>query len=207
MASRVAEGASKEDEEGKFYDAEDKKRFRGYFIKPPVKRGRPTKKKNTRGRPSKKAKQPSQSRMVHDLTTDGDGSVDLVPKDKDDLDARLEGMLARAKRDSDSKQKRTNWDTPVNAALRERIARSWINKNDFYKKGESFVKFCTRCGISRTVLLRFLQKPKDNDGQSKNRGRPSFLTEDQMRHICEGLLGAWSALWQHCGLHCFVNEF
>ena len=140
MASRVAEeGGSKTDvNEGKFYDVEDKKRFREYFIQPPAKRGRP-KKNGNRGRPPKKSKQPSQSMMVHDLTTDGDdGSVDLVAKDKADLDARLEGMLARAKREQ-SKQKRTNWDTPANAALRESLVPllsvSPSNKNSTIPRG------------------------------------------------------------------------
>ena len=182
MASRTGEGSSKTDVlEGKFYDEEDKIRFKNYFIQPPAKRGRPKKKKKKSGRPPKKVKQPSQSMI--DLTTDAD-EAGLASKDKENLDARLEGMLARAKRDK-NKSKRTNWDTPANAELRERIARSWINKNDLYQKGESFVKFCTRTGISRTVLIRFLQRRKDSKAQTK-RGRPSFLTDDQMRHICEG---------------------
>lgn len=187
MASRASKGASKEDDESKFYDREEKKRFRDFFSKPPAKRGRPKKKKNSGvGRPKKKATQPSQTMMVHDLTKDGAESVDLVTKEKADLDARLEGFVAREKREQ-SKQKRTNWDKPANAAMRERIARSWVHKNDLYNKGESFQKFYRRCGISRAVLIRFLSKPKDCDQQSKSRGRPSFLSKDQMRHVCEGL--------------------
>ena len=126
--------------------------------------------------------------MVHDLTKDDDPVVDLAAKDKADLDARLEGVVAREQRGHSDKQKRINWDTPANAALRERIARSWIYKNDLYNKGECFKNFCIRSGISRTVLIRFLGRPQGPE--QRGRGRPPFLTEDQMRHLCEGLLGA-----------------
>ena len=163
-------------DESKFYDREDKERFYNYFLKPPAKRGRPKKKKRRGGRPRKKTgKKEASQTMI-------DGNVDaLTPKQKADLDARLEEALKQTKANT---QKRINWDLPDNAKLRQRIADSWTNKNDLYEDGETFSKFCKRVGIDRNVLTRFLKR--DPKKTRKKRGRPSQLRESVMRHLCEG---------------------
>ena len=111
-----------------------------------------------------------------------DGNVDsLTPKQKADLDARLEEALKQTKPNT---QKRINCDLPDNVKLRQHIADSWTNKNGLYEDGETFSKFCKRVGIDRNVLTRFLKR--DPKKTRKKRGRPSQLRESVMRHLCEG---------------------
>ena len=80
---------------------------------------------------------------------------------------------------------RTNWDTPKFSAIRDRIANSWVDKTDLYRDGESYQRFCIRCGISRNVLTRYLQNKKGKF-TGKKRGRPSLLSRSIMVHLCEG---------------------
>ena len=174
VAMALSSSETKTDE-SKFYDREDKERFYNYFLKPPAKRGRPKKKKRRGGRPRKKTgKKEASQTMI-------DGVDSLTPKQKADLDARLEEALKQTKANT---QKRINWDLPDNAKLRQRIADSWTNKNDLYEDGETFSKFCKRVGIDRNVLTRFLKR--DPKKTRKKRGRPSQLRESVMRHLCEG---------------------
>lgn len=174
VAMALSSSETKTDE-SKFYDREDKERFYNYFLKPPAKRGRPKKKKRRGGRPRKKTgKKEASQTMI-------DGVDSLTPKQKADLDARLEEALKQTKTNT---QKRINWDLPDNAKLRQRIADSWTNKNDLYEDGETFSKFCKRVGIDRNVLTRFLKR--DPKKTRKKRGRPSQLRESVMRHLCEG---------------------
>ena len=99
------------------------------------------------------------------------------------LDAKLEGTIATARRGNST---RVNWDTDVNAKLRERMASSWLTKSDMYKDDDSFTRFCDRVGIHTNTLRRYLNKLKAGDVQPKKRGRPTLLSESVMRHICEG---------------------
>ena len=96
--------------------------------------------------------------------------------------AHLQGKVSLSKR---VKAKRTNWDTPENQAIRERIRVSWETKTDLYKDGDSFAHFCVRNAINRHVLLRYIARVKSNT-TSKKRGRKPLLSEDVMKHICEG---------------------
>ena len=175
VAMALSSSETKTDE-SKFYDREDKERFYNYFLKPPAKRGRPKKKKRRGGRPRKKTGKKEASQTMIDDNVDA-----LTPKQKADLDARLEEALKQTKTNT---QKRINWDLPDNAKLRQRIADSWTNKNDLYEDGETFSKFCKRVGIDRNVLTRFLKR--DPKKTRKKRGRPSQLRESVMRHLCEG---------------------
>ena len=138
------------------YEAADRIRFKAYFVPPKPKRGRPKKKKR-KGRPRKRARNDKQQCMIVVISDSGseteEAIIDLVGKDAESLDARLEGVVAKALR---NKQQRINWDIEPNSSLRLRMADSWHNKNDLYNKGESFNKFCVRMAISRNVLQRFL---------------------------------------------------
>lgn len=156
------------------YDAHSKKKFKDYFIRPPLKRGRPKKKKKRVGRPKKKAKQKNQKNVV-----------DMTSKVDPHLDARIQGQVAKMKQ---TVIKHINWDLPANAELRARIADSWKSKNDLYNKGESFGRFCIRMNIDRNVLKRFLQGKKSQQG----RGRPPHLPPHVMRHLCEGMCLAYT---------------
>ena len=113
------------------HDAHSKKKFKDYFIRPPLKRGRPKKKKKVVVvRPKKKAKQKNQTNVV-----------DMTSKVDPHLDARIQGQVTKMKQ---TVTKRTNWNLSANAELRVRIADSWKSKNDLYNKGESFDRFCIR---------------------------------------------------------------
>lgn len=159
-----------------------------YFPKP-KKRGRPAKRKSKRGRPKKataKKTDRKQTRMVQNA--DEPDIVDLTVKAKSGLDARLEGIIAKANMQKGTpagRFARINWDDDVHMPLRKRIADSWVNKNDLYKdEKESFRKFAVRNGIDRNVLRRFLDvKPKT---KKKTRGRPTHIERNVMRHLCEG---------------------
>ena len=101
---------------------------------------------------------------------------------KMDLQAKLEGAVALARR---TKPTRVNWESPGKKEARDRMAQSWLNKKDQYQKGDSFRRFCDRCGIHENVLRRYLKRLENNE-PAKKRGRKTLLTEDVMRHICEG---------------------
>ena len=161
------------------YDEESKAKFKQYFTQPSAKKGRSKKKK--RGRPSKrKIKKTRQIRMrtAIDLTS---------PKKKKlaGLDARLHGAVESSKRYSRSGVIRTNWDDAKHAAVRDRIANSWEQKNDLYVEGESFNRFCVRTDISRNVLKRYLEKRMNGDNTGCQRGRPALLNKSVMVHLCE----------------------
>ena len=169
-----------------FYDDADKQRFVSYFSKP-KKRGRPPKKKRKRGRPKKEPnkKVQSQKQCMIDMTT---------KESADQLDARLEATV-KASRDARKRQNssRINWDVEPHCTLRNRIADSWIKKEDLYAKNDTLNSFCTRCNFSRAVLTRYLpRRRKELAGDvveaRRKRGRPTHLSESVMRHICEGNL-------------------
>ena len=113
-------------------------------------------------------------------------AIELTKKEKERLDARLEGTLAKRPR---GPSMRINWDLPQNFKLRRRLADSWTNKNDLYVAGDSFGAFCTKTAIDRNVLKRYLQgKYLKSNQLSSRRGRPTLLAESVMRHLCEGAL-------------------
>lgn len=169
------------------YDAQSKKAFVNYFKKPaPKKRKRGRPKKSKRGRPKRgqvdvDLTQPGKQTM---LDSAGNDVIDLLtPKDKDDLDARLEGHLRKAARTT---EKRINWDVGLHAVFRKQCADSWFKRNDLYKEGESFNLFCKRCGIHRSVLRRYIKGKYVQNCLTQQRGRPSLLSMSVMKHLCEG---------------------
>ena len=165
------------------YDKQSKKAFVDYFVKPkPKKRKRGRPKKRKRGRPHKVVDltQPAQTMLD---STDNSTLDHLTPKDKDDLDARLEGTLRKAARTT---QKRINWDVGLHAVFRKQCADSWFKRNDLYKEGESFNLFCKRCGIHRSVLRRYIKGKYVQNCLTQQRGRPSLLSMSVMKHLCEG---------------------
>ena len=91
------------------YDDGSKEQFETYFIKP-KKRGRPKNKKK-RGRPKAKvAKAEKKQAMMQQSESGHEGApIDLTAKQKDELDARLEGTVAKSRR---QKLQRINWDAP-----------------------------------------------------------------------------------------------
>ena len=174
------------------YGSKSKRKFAKYFVKPKVKRGRPKKKKNRRGRPTKNvSNQPKQAVMG------ADNFVDLTEKQKDDLNAKMEGIVNNALKKS--KGKRINWDIEPHQAYRDRVASSWINKNDLYAKGESFHRFCLRLDIHRGVLSRYLkllERRKKTNGTivPTKRGRKPHLSLSVMRNLCEGMHACMSCI-------------
>ena len=167
------------------YDDGSKEQFETYFIKP-KKRGRPKNKKK-RGRPKAKVvKAEKKQAMMQQSESGHEGApIDLTAKQKDELDARLEGTVAKSRR---QKLQRINWDAPDYSELRQMIADSWVKKNNLYSQGESFGRFCHRMGIDRNVLKRYLNgKYVRPELRKVKRGRPSLLTESVMRHLCEGV--------------------
>lgn len=134
------------------YDSNSIKRFQDYFVPPKPKAGRRRKKK--RGRP-KRAATPVQKKQCMINLADEDDTIDLTqtPKDRDQLDARLEGVVNRSKRSPDE---RINWDVEPYFSIRKNIADSWVNKNNLYTYGDSFNKFCIKMGIDRNVLKRYM---------------------------------------------------
>ena len=173
-----------------FYDDADKAKFVSYFTKP-KKRGRP--KKRRRGRPKKKKPTDDES------AASAQCMIDMTRKVEPNLDARLEAqVLASRAACSDAKTRRVNWDIEPHSSLRNRVADSWINKNDLYTKGDTFYKFCARTNFSRSTLTRYLPLRRKflQDGvapQPKKRGRKTHLCESVMRHICEGLFASFLA--------------
>ena len=161
------------------YDAHSKQKFVNYFIRPPLKRGRP-KKKSRGGRPKKKKKVKQKNQTM----VSRENFVDMTTKVDPHLDARIEGQVAKMKQ---TVTKRINWDLPANAKLRARIADSWKSKKDLYNKGESFGRFCIRMNIDRNVLKRFLQASSTGKKSQQGRGRPPLLPPHVMRHLCEGM--------------------
>ena len=165
------------------YDEHSKAAFASYFIKPKRKRGRPKKRK--RGRPKKKL-EPSAGNKQTMLDSTNNDVIDLLTaKDKDDLDARLEGALRKCKRSGPVK--RINWDAGDHAVFRKRCADSWLKGNDLFEKGESFNHFTKRMGIDRNVLKRYMKGKYITQSENTNRrGRPSLLPVSLMTHLCEG---------------------
>ena len=106
------------------YGAEDRQRFQSYFHQPKPKRGRPKKKKK-KDRPKKRSRVPKKQCMISLVDssaseTEDDRTIDLVVKDHDELDARLEGVVNKALRD---KTKRINWDVEPNFSLRGQLGK------------------------------------------------------------------------------------
>lgn len=171
------------------YDAASKESFNSFFTKPKAKAGRPKKRK--RGRP--KNKQPKSTTCAQTTMK----VIDLTVKEKQQLDAAVEGTIAAAKQQPEVI--RINWDREGNKQIRARIADSWCGKKDLYRAGESFTLFCQRNNISRNVLKRFLELRLKHDCDKarskkqrrprptrKKRGRPALLSKSIMRHLCEG---------------------
>ena len=150
------------------------------------KRGRPKKQKNKQGRPRKKNRVTKKQLFV-DGKSNPASTVDLTS-------AKVDGLLATARR---TQVTRVNWDSPKNAALRERIRKSWESKSDLYKQGDSFSKFCVRNAINRHVLLRYMKR-KESGEPAKKRGRKTLLSMDVMRHLCEGQLLILHLLFSIC---------
>ena len=156
------------------YNEASATRFVQYFKKPdpkPRKRGRPRKKR--RNQPSLAAQAKRHKKQAH---------VSVTYKGVS-LRVDLEGAVAQATT-SGQKKTRINWDKEPHQSHRERLAESWRKKNDLYNGEDSFARFCKRNGIARQVLSRFLEREKNTT--SGQRGRPTFLSKDVMRHICEG---------------------
>lgn len=156
------------------YNPIEQSRFIGYFGKPKRQRGRPKKRKRKRGRPNYLKTKRERNNEAQRVQNGKD-------KEKARLQSTFEGVIAQGRGRVKS---RINWDTPGRIQLRERIADSWNNKDDMYRAGECFTKFCKRVGIDVNSLRRFL-KIKDNY-IPKKRGRKTLLPENVMRHICEG---------------------
>ena len=117
----------------------------------------------------------------------------MTAKAGENLDARLEASVkaSRAARKQQNNS-RINWDVEPHCTLRNRIADSWIKKEDLYATNDTLNKFCTRCEFSRAVLMRYLPtRRKQLAGEAvksrRKRGRPTHLSESVMRHICEGV--------------------
>ena len=128
--------------------------------------------------------------------------VDLTKKDEAEaLSAKIDGHVATFERNK--KLTRTNWDTPENSALRERLANSWENRNDLFTEGESFGRFCIRNAIDRNVLLRFMQRRKAKMPPQK-RGRPTLLSLNVMEHLCERKFIVLCSMWHARYLCCQI---
>ena len=146
------------------YGDADKANFKKYFSKK-KKKGRPKKRK--RGRPKKKKSKTTKQKKLSPVL------VDLTRKAKAQLEATLEGCIESEKNKSKT---RINWDLPENAARRQKIANSWTCKNDLYRAGDSYHRFCNRCDISRTVLTRFLEnKSMRRSMASRKKGAEASL--------------------------------
>ena len=156
-----------------FPTKQEVKAFENYFKKPKRGRGRPRKRQG-------KNKQKADKRK-------GKKVVDLTKRKAEELSASLDGLLAqdKAKRAKSQPKKRTNWDTPENAKVRNKIADDWEKKEGKYIEGDSFRHFCIRNNIDRKVLKRFLDRRKAGE-KPKKRGRPTLLSYDVMLHLCEG---------------------
>ena len=163
------------------YDCKSIRKFENYFIKPKPKRGRPKKRK--RGRKPKKKAQSANAKQT--MMSEGSNEISLTGKQKELLDARLEGSLRKLARTSE-KPTRINWDKGEHAVLRKRYADSWFKSTDLFKKGESFRQFCKRMGIDRTVLKRYLKGKYVDQEMDNRRGRKTALSSSVMRHLCEG---------------------
>ena len=75
----------------------------------------------------------------------GDSVDELTPKQKVDLDTRLEETHKQTETNNQSdQQKCVNWDLPDNVKLCQYIVSSWTDKNDLHEAGETFNKFCKR---------------------------------------------------------------
>ena len=93
----------------------------------------------------------------------------------------LKALLMGGKRKQPT---RINWDI---APHRDRLTKSWTNKTDLYRAEESFTRFCTRNHINRIVLKRYMDRLASGE-PAKKWGRPTLLSHDVMRHICEGII-------------------
>ena len=126
--------------------------------------------------------EPSPQATLHaeaaSASSDGKTNRSLVT-----LRAHLEGAVNIGQR---KKKARKNWDSPENAPVRERLFASWENKNDLCERGEAFTRFCIHNGISKQVMYRYIKWKRNNEPERNKRGRPTLLSLDVMRHICEG---------------------
>ena len=189
-ASSKEEASKEEDDENKLqYSEADKARFKQYFLKPKRKPGRPRKRKR-RGRPKKK----NNDKPSAQLMMAGEDNQ-LTPKQAEHLDARLESAVraSRAAAAAKPAAKRINWDKEPHFSLRQRVADSWLRKDDLWTKGETMRQFCERMHMSRPVLSRYLKKRKkelknDTCEKASKRGRKAHLSESVMRHVCEGAI-------------------
>ena len=115
----------------------------------------------------------------------------MTPKQKDNLDAKLEAQIKATRAKVAGKPRsRINWDDEPHFSLRKRVADAWINKNDFFVKGDTMYSFCQRTTVSRAVLSRYLPRRKKElaEGivvEGGKRGRPAHLSLSVQRHVCE----------------------
>ena len=164
------------------YDVKSKRAFKRYFLEPKPKVGRPKKRKRKRGGKRKSKVEPDTSKQT---MMSGKSNESLTTKQKDELDARLEGSLRKMQRSGPVS--RVNWDVGNAALYRKRCADSWMKSTDLFEDGQSFFRFCKRCGIDRNVLKRYLNGKYITNCLTNCRGRPSLLPVSVMRHLCEGL--------------------
>lgn len=160
------------------YSAQEKKQFKNFFKQAPPR-------KRKRGRPRKKKRGKAKKRNQNiDLSKPAAAPAKASPNlkailTKSDLTKAL--AVARTKANT-----RVNWDSPDNAQFRDRVARSWMQKCDLFRQGETYQGFCSRCGISRSTLTRYMKLLKKNGTHvGKKRGRKPMLSESVMRHIAE----------------------
>ena len=157
------------------YSNQDRTRFKKYFCE--------QERKKKRGRPRKrKRKQKKTKTSTSTIKTVPKRSAKKKKKARRRLFAKLNAVAEKAKREDLC---RINWDIEPHKSHRERVAQSWLEKNDLYKEGESFGFFCKKHVIDRNVLRRYLES-KETGKKSNKRGRPTHLSESVMRHVCEG---------------------
>ena len=164
------------------YSRHEKRSFANYFIREPAKRGRPRKKSKLAKNKLKRKRR----RLKKQRKKCAKVLANIVEKQQTlkAVGVELAGLEAQA----ETKQaplKRINWDLPENAKRRTLLADAWEDKTEpYYQAGDSFTKFCKSNGIDRGVLSRFIKRRKDEQ-PPKKRGRPSLLSEDVWRHLCE----------------------
>ena len=92
--------------------------------------------------------------------------------------AKLEGLTdAQMKKRKIGGKLRVNWDREPFRSRRKRFADSWTNKNDLFRCGDSFGKFCKVNNIDRRVLRRYLagkyKKEQETDKNEQETGQQS----------------------------------
>ena len=156
----------------KVYTHQEKATFAAYFQQPD--------KKRKRGRPKKRKRK---KKCTNSACAKSGAEIERGEKKKARrrLFAKCQAVVNA---DKQRDRCRINWDVEPHKSHRDKLAQSWLHKNDLYEEGESFGMFCKRQAIDRNVLKRYLQKTEAGTASTR-RGRPTFLSESVMRHICE----------------------